>query len=265
MKIVVLIPSRTAPFKLQDTLHAARSLESGRALNVRYVGGSGSRRSQYAGHVHDADAALNPVRKYRYRVFQRMSSLGAMSNILASENPADCYCSLGNDTVIVTPGWDEAIHKAWTARPDGVFWWHGCECPIVSHKWFEAAGYLYTDFFPFWWDDNWLIQLWAMASDGPQLFIDGRLEDKPLATLRMRDLRFWTEFYGHMKPYRQKEAARIATALGWPVGPLEDDTGDVKDHFWKVIEDVERAQGDKNPPTEGYLKAKARAERLMAA
>ena len=65
-------------------------------------------------------------------------------------------------------------------------------------KWFKAAGYLYTSYFPFWWDDNWLIQLWAMASDGPQLFIEGRLEDKPLATLRMRDLRFWTEFYGHM-------------------------------------------------------------------
>jgi hypothetical protein len=261
MKIVVLIPSRTAPFKLQDTLHAARSLESGRH-DVRYV----------VGVDHDDPNTLAMCtmltlqsRQYRYRVFKRMSSLGHMSNIMAAENPADCYCSLGNDTVPVTPGWDEAVHKAWSARPDGVFWWHGCECPIVSHKWMKAAGYLYTDFFPFWWDDNWLIQLWAMASDGPQLFIDGRLEDKPLATLRMRDLRFWTEFYGHMKPYRQKEAARIATALGWPVGSLEDDTGDVKDHFWKVIEDVERAQGDKEPPTEAYRIAKERAERLMAA
>ena len=83
-------------------------------------------------------------------------------------------------------------------------------------------GYLYTDYFPVRWDDNWLIQLWAMASNGPQLFIDGRLDGQASCHYAMRDLRFWTEFYGHMKPYRQKEAARIgATALWPPVGLLD--------------------------------------------
>jgi hypothetical protein len=260
MKIVVIIPSRTAPFKLQEMLQEARRLESGKH-DVRYVVG-----------IDDDDQntlAMGTMLRlqspqYRYRVFKRMSSLGQMSNIIAGENPSDCYCSLGNDAEIMTHDWDEAIHKAWSVRPDGVFWWKGCECPIVSDRWFKAAGYLYTDYFPFWWDDNWLIQLWAMASDGPQLFIEAALADKPLGTLRMRDLLFWTRFYGAMKPERQREAARIAIALGWPVGSLEDETGDVKDHFWKMIESVEKGQGEKEPPTPEYLKAFERAQRLVA-
>jgi hypothetical protein len=258
MRIQVIIPSRGAPFRLQETLHELRRLESGRH-QVRYV----------VGVDHDdsntlAMGVMLHLQGFSYRVFRRMACLGEMSNILARENPADAYCSLGSDLMPWTAGWDEAIYAEWCQRPDGVWWWRGCECPIISDKWFRAAGYLYTDYFPFWWDDNWLIQLWAMASGGPQLFIEAWLQDKPLGTVGMRDLRFWTRFYTHMKSQRQSEAARIAAALGWPVGSLEDETGDVKDHWLKMIDSVEQGQGD-HVPKPGYAELKARAERLMAA
>jgi hypothetical protein len=201
---------------------------------------------------------------------ERIGSLGEVANRLAAKHPADVYCSLCDDVEILTPGWDEVIAKKLAARPDGVWWW---EMPkgrqiatyaVVSDRWYRAAGYIFTDYFPFWWDDVWLLQLWNMASGENGAGVGAFLSDIAIATHRLRDLHFWTKFYTSKRPERIAEAARIAKALGWPERQVNGAClGDVRPAFWGEAADVERRQGDKSPPTPEYIRAKARAEAMM--
>jgi len=205
---------------------------------------------------------------------ERIGSLGQMVNNIAAKTPADVYCSLCDDVEILSRNWDHTIYANWLEQPDGVWWWRALkERPatyaVVSHKWYEAAGYIFTDYFPFWWDDVWLMQVWNLASGKLPLGIDAFLDDRAFATHRMRDLRFWTDFYTVLKPQRLSEAARIGRALGWPPNGkslvIENGVplGDVRPGFLTEIPGIEAHQGDKGPATPEYLAAKQRAEHMM--
>lgn len=208
-----------------------------------------------------------------YGIFKRTGSLGAMDNGLALRVPADAYAVLADD-LMLTQDWDDKIADAWAAKPDGVYWWK-CKtdppslAPVVSHKWFKAAGYLFTDYFPFWWDDIWLMKVWILAAETAPIYIDAYLKDTPVHTHRMRDLRFWTDFYQWLEPRRISEAKRIAAALGWELTGITDDLAKAimaapVAEFLDLIPHIEASQGDMHKePTPEYLKAKARAERLM--
>jgi hypothetical protein len=110
----------------------------------------------------------------------------------------------------------------------------------------------------------WLLQVWMFASGLPILPIEAWLDDQAQSTTRMRDLRFWSDFYTWSKGKRQAQAVRIARALGWPPAPLDDNNRcDVSAAFYREADNIEANQGDKFPPTVEYLKAKARAESMM--
>jgi len=269
MRLTVVIPSRSRPFRLRDTIQTLRSLESGKH-DIRYIIGVDS---DDPDTLAIASIMRVSVPKVSYRCFTRLGSLGQMVNIMAAENPADCYVSLCDDVVALTPHWDEAIADAWEVRPDGLWWWRTLAVrpatyAIVSDKWYRAAGQIFTDYFPFWWDDMWLMQVWLMASNSTEhnamQCIEAWLDDQAQNTIRMRDLLFWSDFYMAMKPRRVEQARRIAAKLGWPASRCEDDLCNVSASFLKNANTIEATQGDKLPPTIEYLKAKQRAERMMA-
>jgi hypothetical protein len=248
LKLSVIIPSRGRPLRLKGTLDVLRSLESKRH-DIRYVIGADSDDPETIGMAHMLRLGDPRV---SLRCFVRLGSLGEMVNRMAADNPADVYVSL------------------WEAKPDGVWWWktlavRPATYAIVSEKWRKAAGRIFTDYFPFWWDDMWLLQVWLMASNGPLLAIEASLDDQAQATHRMRDLRRWSDFYTSRKGERCEQAARIAKALGWPEPYLKDDVCDVSEPFLREIANIEAMQGEKTPPTPEYLKALQRAEALMAA
>jgi hypothetical protein len=129
----------------------------------------------------------------------RPGSLGSVHNATAAAFPADVYCALCDDVEILTPEWDDKIFQAWSKRPDAVWWWRcasGMTCAIVSEKWRAAAGRIFTDYFPFWWDDMWLLQVWNYAAGQPILKVDAWLKDCGPQTQRMRDSRFWMNSTG---------------------------------------------------------------------
>ena len=81
----------------------------------------------------------------------------------------------------------------------------------------------------------------------------------------MYDLRFWDDFYQATRPARVAEARRIATALGIPditrlVRPQLGPNLNFRDNAAATVE----LQGDVEPPSPGYLAAKAHAEIVMA-
>ncbi len=190
---------------------------------------------------------------------------------MAARHPADAYCFVSDDTEPLTRDWDEAIHTAWKARSDGVWWWRTLKqrpatYAVISHKWFIAAEKRpFTDYFPFWWDDIWLLNVWAIASGLPPQPLEAVLDDRPFATQRMRDLKEWTDFYVWCEPLRKAQALRMQRALGWKVGLYESPIGDVRQAFLADIPNIEARQGDKGPPTPEYIAARTRAQAMMAA
>lgn len=269
MKITVIIPSRGRSLQLLATVGVMRKRESG-AHDVTYVIACDDDDKETQGTCQ----LLMAGDRVKYGVFRRSPSLGGMVNRLAKMVPGDVYCSLCDDVIIETECWDQKIADAVEARPDGVFWWktppdRPATYAIVTHKWYEAAGRIFTDYFPFWWDDLWLLETWILASEGPWLHVDAWLSDRPMRTQRMRDLLFWHDFYHAMRPARIADAKRIAAALGWELTgitePLAEHIGKPSEAFLADAENIEKRQGDVDkPPTPEYLKAKARAESILA-
>lgn len=271
MRITVCIPSRHRSYQLLATIRTLQEAESGKHTVV-YIVGADSDDLQTIGMGKLLMAPSLKGGQVTMHVFERTGSLGAMVNQMALDVPADAYCSLCDDVLVRTEGWDDKIAEAVEKRPDGVFWWRCDEArpatyAIVTEKWRAAAGYVFTEHFPFWWDDIWLLKVWTLASEEPWLHIDAWLEDRPSRTQNMRDLRFWGEFYMSQRDRRVAEANRIAKALGWPrqldVKALSREIDQLTPEFWATADDIETNQGAKGPPSASYVRAKARAEALM--
>jgi len=219
-------------------------------------------------------------------VNERGPSLGQMVNDMVEHMPADVYMSFADDVLCLTPNWDQIVAEEWEKNKKGVWWWEPAlpERPvlyaIVSDEWKRAAGRVFTDYFPYWYDDLWLLSLWILATEGPMLTMPIKIMDCPMATTRMRDLRFWHNFYISMMPERVKRAKEIAEKLGFPQSKLIGASVGLPNlsitdalaerlcvtpqEFEESMEKIEANQGDKEPPTQSYLKAKARAEKLLA-
>jgi hypothetical protein len=272
LKITVCIPSRGRSFQLMATIRTLQKQESGKH-EVTYVIGADADDPETIGMGHLLRTPPLKGGLTAMRVFERTGSLGAMVNQMALDVPADVYCSLCDDVLVLTEGWDAKIAEAAEAKPDGVFWWRTDEkrtatYAIVTEKWRAAAGRIFTDYFPFWWDDLWLLYVWMLASEGPWLYVDAWLEDRPFNTQRMRDLREWTAFFQDRGEERLAEADRIRHALGWGPRTLDarkfaKEVCNMSPEFMADIDNIEARQGEKAPPTPEYLRALERARSLM--
>lgn len=267
MKISVIMPTRGRAMQMVGVLNSLRSQESGKNEVTYGIG------CDVDDHVTIGTCEiLQPRMPIRWHVTERQPSLGARVNQLAELMPADVYCSIADDVLCMTPGWDEKIAEAFAAKDDGVWWWrmHYKEYAlyaIVSEKWRQAAGKIFTDYFPYWYDDIWLLELWVLASEAPFLYVDAQLADCPKATHRMRDMAFWHDFWHFMRPERVKKAREIAKNLGWPEPKTADILATVigrpVPEFVESMTKIEENQGDQGPASIEYIKAKSRAQEMM--
>lgn len=268
MKISVLMCSRGRPMQMVAALNSFKSQESGKH-EVIY------------GVACDADdpATIGTCEMLKQRmplchdVRERGPSLGGRVNSLAENMPADVYCSSADDMLCMTQDWDERIADAFALNDAGVWWWRTQHkepalWAIVSEKWRSAAGQIFTDYFPYWFDDIWLLELWVLATEAPFLYIEAKAGDHPRATLRMRDLAFWHDFWHYTRPQRIQHAKEIAAKLGWRAPVCADILATVigrpVPEFVENIAKIEANQGELlAPPTLEYIKAKSRAQAIM--
>lgn len=261
IRISVLIPSRGRPLGLMEAVLRMRGKESGHN-DVRYVIGCDADDDST---IAMALAMMQGGLPIVPRIGARPGSLGGLVNKLAEKCPADVYCSLGDDVHVLTAGWDDVIAKAWRAKPDGVWWWcasNDSTFAIVSEKWRAAAGRIFTDYFPFWWDDMWLIEVqrYAQGCKGDRL--DIWLQDRANGTHRMRDLAVWTKFFWSRRDERKAEGVAIAERLGWP--KLESLDGlDMSPSKTFNPAEIEATCGDRGPPSPEYLAALHRIQAMM--
>lgn len=268
MKLNVLIPTRGRPEQLAAAIYSLHALKSEEHEITFCVA------------VDDDDAQTHEtLRRIRARVptfiriGPRPDSLGSVANDLSARWPADAYAIWADDLMCASYGWDEHIARALAATPHGIFWWSPARpvatfVPVVSERWRAAAGRIFTEHFPFWYDDLWLQEVWCMATDSGPISIEALVVDKPTETQRMRELRFWHDFYTFMRAERVQEGLRIAAALGLPKPIIGEELrrrlnqmAEVKDEF---LEDIMRSnKAETGEPSALYLQAKKRAEELM--
>lgn len=220
-----------------------------------------------------------------FSVNERGPSLGGMVNDMADNVPADVYLSLADDVLCMTKDWDDVIAKATEEIPHGVFWWKPANdkqpvlYAIVTEKWRAAAGQIFTDHFPYWYDDVWLLTVWCLVTEGPMITLPITILDCPKATHRMRELRFWHSFYLGTECLRVKQAKDIQNALGLHPSReygeqhgqpnlsiterLSEHLSTTPQEFLDTMEQIEAQQGEKGPPTPEYLRARDRAQALL--
>lgn len=264
MRISVLIPSinRTSLHAVVGSLHGLAS---------------GSHEITYCVGVDDETPGTGYSGiEWPKTVYSRApypGSLGAIYNRLAAENPADIYCVFADDVFPLTLGWDALIHTVHTQAPENILAWFDTsqpmvpKYPIIPHSWYElAGGKIYTDHFPYGLDDQWLAEIYKMATNQDilipkQLTLGGRKG----VTNRMHDLAFWRKFFSRTRVLRMKEAGAVK------------ERGGMAHDFSAVCQEVIRAGLDneialskqapgiaiEDKPDSAYLAAKERAEYLL--
>ncbi len=269
MKISVLIPSR------------GRVRQLAAALTSLFQTWSGDNTLQLCVACDDDDpntrAFLESARReglpVNFRFGPRPDTLGSVANDLAKEWPADVYAVFADDLLSMTFGWDKVIERAYIDKPHGVFWWKSARdentlVPVVTELWREAAGGIFTEHFPFWYDDLWLYELWVMATDENPIVLDMLVLDRPNDTQRMRELEFWNTFYHRMREERVLHGRRIAGALGLPIPLISERWKEMLNRYqfsdMGALQKIEQSnQAEKGEPPEQYLRVRARAEELM--
>ena len=268
--VACLITSRGNPEKLLATCMTASAL-SLRPNDVRFYvrlddDDSGS---MWATQKLDAHVGLHVF------VGPRPKALGTAVNELAAAaitDGADYLCVLNDDVVILTPNWDAKIR---TLEQGSVSVWAPAEgdvCfdyPIVSRSFHLAqGGRLFTDLFPFWFDDRWLQD--AVVIGAPHLVkrLPITLCARKRGTQRFRDIEFWLNHYLFMEPLRIAQAQLLSSTLGTGID-VRVDAGAVErarllreEHMKDIADLVVRYSWaeDKSEPDPAYLQAKREAE-----
>lgn len=267
MKISVLMCSRGRQMQMVAALNSFKSQESGKHEVIYGV----------ACDVDDPETIgtcemLKQRMKLCHHVTERAPSLGGRINVLAEHMPADVYCSIADDMLCMTQDWDEKIAEQHALNPSGVWFWQTqykepALWAIVSENWRAAAGQIFTDYFPYWFDDIWLLELWVLTTEKPYLQIEAKAGDHPRKTMRMRDLSFWHDFWHYTRPQRVKHAKEIAAKLGLrePIcaDVLATVVGRPVPEFVENMARIEANQGELGAPTLEYIKAKSRAQEIM--
>jgi hypothetical protein len=270
MNITVSLASRGNPLGLQSTIVSCSALASG-VHPVRYA----------IGIDEDDPATLEAIESLSRKVWgvtpvrgPAPEALGEALNGLLDAVPGDVCVFLGDRTFILTPRWDLVIAQALSATPHGVFWQThpdlrtSCIFPVISRHWLDAARPIFTNYFPFWFDDTWLAELWLFATGAAPIMLPTHAFRQAHKTARLRDLEFWYRFFFALRPMRIQRGREIGSRLGLP--PVDADRIRVAlerndAELLSRVPQIEAEYGVPGTvPDERYLQAKARAETLLA-
>jgi hypothetical protein len=248
LKISVLCASRSNPNGLRTVIGALDMLQS-RRHDVKFM---------IAGDMDDSgtlDAIMRMHEIEKMEVYgccgERQPSLGSVWNKAAASLPGDVYVTITDRMVPITPMWDVFVADSLDKDDTRPVWWNsnaGPLIPIIPQKWYEAAGRIYTTYFPFWFDDTWLHELLAMTFGFPNYLTQAAcfINKKSPVTKRMHDLRFWMDFFIAKRPERMEHAKAIRGKLGLPEGRYAAGQGVVSQERYYVgfrVEEVGRSDG----------------------
>lgn len=259
MKLLVILASRGNPKGLLSTISSLIGLAGGKHEIVIKVG------------IDEDDAsslAYTPTIKNIYPDVQfitvtRKPTLGEVVNELARNENADVYVPLTDRMIVLSPLWDEIIANASMHFFNHILWWtmeQGTIMPIVTKKWYEAAGQVFTEYFPFWFDDTWIAEINGFVHGSAGFALPVMLWRKPGGiTKRFHDIRFWMDFFIQTRRQRFAEASEIAAKLRLP--PLVSNENVLNalsqrdEHWSRMWQAFEKEYGDPSEPDFTYQEA----------
>lgn len=264
LKISVLCASRGNPEGLRTVIGALDALASGKHDIIYSIVYDEDDKSMGGFRLANLPALINCIPR---------KNLGAAWNFSANSHLADIYALVTDRAVCVTPFWDAYLADSFRKDDTRVTWWTtnaGPVIPIVPEKWRAAAGGIFTEYFPFWFDDTWLHELSAMVHGLPNFMLQAScfINKKDPVTKRMRDLRFWMDFFIAKRPERLAHAAKIRDALGLKAPDMEPVEQWMKsnDTMWEEKwEQWQTVMGDASVPDKTYIEAKKNAETILGA
>ena len=198
--------------------------------------------------------------------------------------PADVYLLAVDCVPFLSKGFDEEILRKAALFEDGI----GCVYTPMANASFpgfqaptaklvEKIGYTYNHEYPFWFIDHELDDICRMI--GRFVFADVKTEHqsmRPGTTWRLRDVAFWTAYYDCMELERRAIARKIIMSDDFKATPaqkqilcnsyqlVESRSRNINAGVRASAAQIEAQRGDKGPPDEGYLRAKARAEQKLS-
>lgn len=205
----------------------------------------------------------------------RPKALGTCINRLAAAAPADLYFVLNDDVSVSPANWDLFIRSAFAdpstyiaypALADANF---GADYPIFSRRWYDAVeGQLFTDYFPFWFDDRWAGDVHRLVTNkGFTIIEQAVLCARKTKTQRMRDLAFWFDYYLYLEPERFRQVQDVMDRLKMGIN-LADDEARIE-HAVRLRATHEKHREDRPkthatmhddaPPDHAYMAAKDEA------
>ncbi len=262
MKIDVIIPSRGNPLRLMAVLTCFDALATGdHDITYRVV--------------CDMDdpltwKAVSALPGMEIAIHAGEGPLSARMNEAAREGDADVVTGAADDTFPLAQHWDGLIAVG-IEGGHPAFSWQEVNDPanttmlVFSRRWLDAIGRMLPEYFPFWFGDTWVAEVYEMAYQRP-LPIATNLPwgGKRGKTKGMRDLAFWFDFFAATREERLDEAREL-------VGEIEINPAMLADMKKRDIEQLERVPqfnewfgADQGEPSALYLSTKARAEAWLA-
>ncbi len=267
MKIDIIIPSRGNPLRLMSVITSFDALASGQhEITYRVVCDMDD---------HLTQGVSNPLRNVGLPVAVHIGSgpLSHRMNEAAADGNADIVSGAADDTFPLTQHWDEILNIGMSTGHT-VFSWQEVNDPnnqtmlVFQRKWLDSVGRMLPEYFPFWFGDTWVAEVYEMAFLRP-LPIIANLPwgGKRGKTKGMRDLEFWFDFFAATRLERIAEARGVCFSYDqpfeMPAGMLQDMKKRDEEQRARVPQFREWFGADQGEPTELYLSMKANAEKWL--
>lgn len=200
---------------------------------------------------------------------------------LSSLLDVDIYLAIVDYYFPLTQYWDEVLRNVMTRGGVEIANLVYAPAPTALHatacskKWIQLANKFEPDIFPFWFSDQWRVEMHAFvfgkAFDSyPEIQVGGAHSAR---TNNMHDVDYWWGLFHSLRPLRIREAYEVYKGYDLSCPTLKEFTAlrrDLIDMFIRVdlgkrkqLDGYQQLFGALGEPSVKYLRAKANADKLI--
>jgi hypothetical protein len=230
---------------------------------------------------HDDTESIKYITDHGYDICifgEEVITNGERARILHESVDADIYLAIVDYWHCTSPGWDNNLRNIMQNNEVT-----NLQCTheimsfnftAVSRKWRDLVNPLESPFFPFWFCDQWRLEMACFVFNrSPDLQGSISCFGKHKTTNHLYELNFWWGFFHALRPLRLRKCYEVAKAYGYAPDDWKTyiqsrqkqiDNFTALDFNKRMTLAATEAQfGDKRPKSEKYLKAKARADKYI--
>lgn len=202
----------------------------------------------------------------------REDSLGAKYNRLLRIEQADVYMTMVDYAPHVTNAFDQKILDAALLFPDGigVIYNHMANLSFpslnaVTDGFVKRLGYIYPEYFPYWFIDHWLDDIARMTGRIAVADVHADVRKRP-GTMEQREPMLWAALFDALTYERRNDAFKLIDALcdpEWRKKLLKNAAPLVEERSQLLNRGVRQIKGTDTSTSAGYERIKARALNRM--